>query len=463
MNAIALPLTVADIIEEYEAKDASVEHAIAAIADAHRDLNMATTVMGTYVERIAPEPHLHADTLRKNLLKSGWRAVYQRLQIDAIASAADKKRFDQALADPPPLTLETAKATFGDYLLRPRFHVLRGLAEVFTSLDPAYKSHSKVRVGVKGLPKRVILNGWNGFHNSYARDKFRDMVNALAAVRGQEPFEWLEMLDIDDQHRDGEDAVMNGRELVRHNYGGGEPERFTAPDRGITVRRFKNGNAHVFFDKWALLDINRGLAEFYGEVLPDAEPEGVKPSASTAVSKDLQFYWSPPEVVAAALEFAGVPDPRHYRGDAPTWRVLEPSCGDGRIMDAIRNRGHRALGIEYHPGRASEARAKGHAVVTANFLEHPPMPDFDAVIMNPPFYGRHYAKHVRHAYKFLKPGGVLVAILPATARYDHNELADLVVSDRESWRDLPVASFAEAGTNVPTVLLKIVAPRETVR
>ena len=55
---------------------------------------------------------------------------------------------------------------------------------------------------------------------------------------------------------------------------------------------------------------------------------------------------------------------------------------------------------------------------------------------------------VRHALKFLKPGGVLVSILPATAHYDHGELEG-------EWRDLPVASFAEAGTNVPTGMLRM--------
>jgi SAM-dependent methyltransferase len=132
----------------------------------------------------------------------------------------------------------------------------------------------------------------------------------------------------------------------------------------------------------------------------------------------------------------------------PVLRVLEPSCGDGRILDGIRMRRQSGFGIEYHPGRAAEARAKGHAVLTANFLEHPATPEFDAVVMNPPFYGKHYAQHVRHAYKFLRPGGTLVSILPAAARYDHNEL-------QGEWRDLPVASFAEAGTNVPTTMLKL--------
>lgn len=129
--------------------------------------------------------------------------------------------------------------------------------------------------------------------------------------------------------------------------------------------------------------------------------------------------------------------------------MLEPSCGDGRILDAVRELGHKALGIEYHPGRAAEAKAKGHSVLKANFLEQPELAEFDFVVMNPPFYGRHYIQHVRHAYKFLKPGGTLVAILPATARYDHDDL-------KGDWRDLPVASFAEVGTNVPTTMLRLV-------
>jgi hypothetical protein len=447
----ALQTTVLDLVDEYERKVAGVEQTITDFDAAFTLLERSATVQGTFADSVASKPYLSAEQLRRNLLKSGWRAVYNRLQIDRVASAKDKQLFERELADPPPLTFDNVKATFGDYFARPRFHILRGLAEVFATLDPAYRSHSKVRVGVKGLPKRIILNGWGSSSSSYARDRFRDMANALATLRGQPQFEWGEWSAIDTAHSLGEDAVLDGRSYSKTDHSG-KVEAYSTVNRGLTVRRFANGNAHVFFDQWALLDINRALAEFYGEVLPDAEPEGVRPSASTAVSKDLQFYWTPPAVVDAALEFAGVYEQTEYtrsRGIEPL-RVLEPSCGDGRILDGIRARGHRSLGFEYHPGRAAEARAKGHAVVTGNFLEQEPTGDFDAVVMNPPFYGRHYAQHVRHAYKFLRPGGTLVSILPATAHYDHDEL-------KGEWRDLPVASFAEAGTNVPTGMLRIIA------
>ena len=72
MNAVALPITVAYLIDEYAAKNAAIEDAIKDFNDAHQRLGMAATVYGTYAEQVAPSPHLYAASLRKNLLKSGW-------------------------------------------------------------------------------------------------------------------------------------------------------------------------------------------------------------------------------------------------------------------------------------------------------------------------------------------------------------------------------------------------------
>src|SRR3546814_19124442 len=46
---------------------------------------------------------------------------------------------------------------------------------------------------------------------------------------------------------------------------------------------------------------------------------------------------------------------------------------------------------------------------------------FDAVIMNPPFDRGRDCDHVRHALAFLKPGGVLVAIMSARAEYGEDQ------------------------------------------
>lgn len=186
--------------------------------------------------------------------------------------------------------------------------------------------------------------------------------------------------------------------------------------------------------------------------MPDSPEAAATPHPGTAVAKDLAYCPTPEAVidqVLARLSLDGTP------------LVLEPSCGCGRIMQAIRktNPEARITGVEYHGERTEEARAKGFRVHHANFLDTAPNPVFDFVIMNPPFNGRHWRKHLDHARKFLKPhpegrrwgGGALVCILPASALYD-GHLSDLALSSaRDSgWYDLPVASFAESGTNIPT-------------
>lgn len=453
-TAIANQRTVLDLIKEYEEKVANADAAVAAYEAACGAVETAGTVMGTYAEPVLRgRAHVNANDMRKNLLKSGWKAIYNRLNIDMIASANDKRLFERTLADPPPLTAEIVRSTFAHYYANPRLHILRGLAEAFVGLDPAYKSHAKVKIGVKGLPKRVILHNVAGYgspHGSYGRDRLRDILNALAAYQGKPLMTHTEVAMI---LEDGE-ALRYDREIpdpAHSRYDSTPAKLITITGRDVWLKRYSNGNGHLYFGPSALLDINRGLAEFYGDVLPDVDPENPERAPGTAVAKDLQFYWSPEKVIAEALEFARVSDITEYRRQVEPLRILEPSCGDGRILDMVTKYGHRSLGIEYHAGRATQAKAKGHSVVTANFLECPPRAEFDAVVMNPPFYGRHYVKHVRHALKFLKPGGTLVSILPATAHYDHQEIEG-------EWRDLPVGSFSEAGTNVPTGLLSIRVP-----
>lgn len=458
MNAYSTELaklrSLPDVVAEYDAKLAAIPEAIAAFEAAGQALKNAASVGGEYgQETIDTGRGVRAETLERNLRRSAWKHVWNGLNLPTIASAQDKKRWDQSMADPPPFTLDNLRATFGPYLENPRATILRGLAEVFADLDPAYKSHEKVKIGVKGLPKRVILTYFGSIHG-YGQDKLRDILNALSAYQGKPLITHLEMSVL---NKNG-DAMRDGGEFPDPFQSRHETERKTVKiiGRGIWIKRFQNGNAHLFFSPEALLDINRALAEFYGDVLPDS-PEAwadgrPERRASTEVAKDLQFYPTPKNVIERVVK-----DVWNLKG----MRVLEPSCGDGRIMDALRAAGARPCGVEVDHDRAERAREKGHPVFCSNFLDVQPNAlglwnDFDLVVMNPPFYGRHYAKHVRHALRFLKPGGKLIAILPATARYDHGLLDDL----RPEWHDLPVGSFAESGTNVCTTVATIYAPRE---
>ena len=438
-NQLALKAKLSDMIAEYEAKNSCIGQTVANFVAAGEALKMASCVSGTFGQTQLNVGHIHERDVATSLLKSAWHHTYGRLQIDLIASAEDKRRFQQAMASPPPFTMDNLRATFGPFISDPWGNILRGMAEAFCSLDPAYKSHDKMKVGVSGLPKRVIVSGF-GDYGSWGRDRVRDILNALAAYQGKPLVEYDELARLMKQ----EDALLEDWESD------GDREKKTYPARGIRLRRFENGNGHLFFEKDTLLDINRALAEYYGEVLADCSDDGpAEKRASTALSKDLQYYPTPAKVVERVVGSL------HIKGGD---RVLEPSCGCGRFLDALRKLGAETVGVEVDPGRAAQCRSEGHNVLVENFLETLPTGDFDRVVMNPPFYGQHYAKHVRHAVGFLKPGGTLTAILPVTARYDHGALDDLVAAQgrhASPWQDLPVGAFSESGTNINTTVLTL--------
>lgn len=457
-----------DVVAEYDAKRAALPEAIATFEGAGRALHAAASVGGEYgQETIDTGRGVHLSTLERNLLRSAWMHVWKGLNLPQIASAKDKKNWEAAMASPAPFTLDNLRATFAPYLENPRATILRGLAEVFADLDPAYKSHEKVKIGVKGLPKRVILS-YCGSAFGHGQDQLRNIINALAAVQGKPLIDGSDMAAL----REDGDALIEWREVLdphesahvhrRRAERGEPPKTIMTVGRGIWVRWFQNGNAHLFFGPEALRDINLALAEFYGDVLPDspeADAERPAPRATgTAVSKDLQFYPTPKAVIDRVIA---------ELGDLRGKRVLEPSCGDGRIMDALRDKGADVTGVEVDRARAEATRAKGHKILCDNFLRvdtsmgwH----SFDLVVMNPPFYGKHYAKHVSHATRFLKPGGLLVAILPITARTDHSLLGrdwaekhgmkiDTYYS-RDGFKDLPVGSFRESGTGINTTIFR---------
>lgn len=462
---LSVPRRLEAWIAEHDAKVAAIPAAIQAFEAAADAIKAASCVGGTWGEEtIDTGRGISARTMERSLRRSAWRHFIKSLSLDAVLTATDKKRVEQMLADPLPFDVDSIRAVFGDHIANPRAAILRGLAEVFASLDPAYKSHEKVKIGVAGLPKRVIVGYLNSYGFGNGWDLIRDVINALAAYQRKPLVTGADMAAL----RANGEALREARDVLdphesahvhrRRAEAGEPPKTIRTVGRGIWLKTFKNGNGHLFFDADALRDINLALAEYYGDVLPDCpdwqDDERPAKRASTEVARDLQFYPTPQAVIDRMVgdwNVAGL-------------RVLEPSCGDGRIMDALRAKGAQCYGVEVDGARAAEARAKGHGVITSNFLTVAPQDglagrqwrDFDMVVMNPPFYGKHYAKHVRHALRFLKPGGTLVAILPATARYDHGLLDDL--SPR--WTDLPVGAFAESGTNVCTTICTINAPKE---
>jgi 16S rRNA G1207 methylase RsmC len=83
-------------------------------------------------------------------------------------------------------------------------------------------------------------------------------------------------------------------------------------------------------------------------------------------------------------------------------------------------------------------------------------PLYDRILMNPPFSKQQDIDHVLHAWKFLKPGGRLVAIMSGGTDYRTNKKAvafQNLVAEHGHIEPLPEGSFEESGTGVNTVLV----------
>jgi SAM-dependent methyltransferase len=175
------------------------------------------------------------------------------------------------------------------------------------------------------------------------------------------------------------------------------------------------------------------------QTLAGRHDNGTAPRAVVAFN----LFQTPREVAARMAELACV---------TPGARVLEPSAGPGRLIDAVRpyQPGH-VVAVEIAPQCAAELyRREDCTLRQSDFLTlHPPsLGYFDRIIMNPPFHLRADIKHIQHARQMLNPGGKLVALCMAT-HHREDALRPLCCH----WERLPAESFKAEGTKINVVLL----------
>ncbi|BDD04407.1 hypothetical protein [Aureibacter tunicatorum] len=103
--------------------------------------------------------------------------------------------------------------------------------------------------------------------------------------------------------------------------------------------------------------------------------------------------------------------------------ILEPSAGLGHIADQIKamHPDNDLEVIEWWNDLRNILKLKGHNVVGEDFLKH--TKKYDRIIMNPPFEKLQDIDHVGHAYKLLKPGGRLVAIMSESPFFNSQKKA----------------------------------------
>lgn len=141
----------------------------------------------------------------------------------------------------------------------------------------------------------------------------------------------------------------------------------------------------------------------------------------------------------------------------PGARVLEPSAGLGRIIEALPKYCGDVVAVEIAASVSAELFRRdwmGVTLLQRDFLTCTPaeLGLFDAVAMNPPFHMRADIRHILHAITFLKPGGRLAALCLDT---HHREKA--LRHRAATWEQLPETTFAKEGTHVRTVLATFTA------
>jgi len=194
----------------------------------------------------------------------------------------------------------------------------------------------------------------------------------------------------------------------------------------------------------------RQMAEIRGrfDALRTRHEDGTAPQAVSAY----QLFQTP---VALAARLVALIAPM------PGTRILEPSAGLGRIIDALDAfEPSEIIAVENSPDCARFLFNERPQVTLKqrDFLALDPseIEPVDFVAMNPPFHMRADIRHIMHALEFLKPGGSLAALCMDTA-HRRKVLRPLC----SHWELIPAGTFAESGTQTATVLLRIDAPQET--
>lgn len=152
-------------------------------------------------------------------------------------------------------------------------------------------------------------------------------------------------------------------------------------------------------------ELRSALRELAPHLATAADDDPVKRAEDDLRGKDLpSFFPTPRPVIERMLAAAAI---------EPTHRVLEPSCGKGDILDAVRREcpDVTLTAIERNLTLQGVLTAKGYDEIASyeDFLNH--TGEHDRILMNPPFEQGQDMTHVRHAYHLLAPGGRLVAVM----------------------------------------------------
>lgn len=468
-SGLMLRTTITEIEARRSAALASHAAAFDALAAAHEASAATTSSKGN------PPLAAHADLTARAYLKTGedpradyiertrqdldrriWSHLVDFMGLERVMDRTEREAFRQALADnPPPATAENCARTFARLIGDADTIFRRGIALAFSGLDRRFRSHDGFKIGA-----RIVLSygmDSSGYWSRGRDETLRDVERTFYTLDGKEQPE-----------RSG--GIIGALALAKRQTGNGwGAAAYMAEDDYFRVRVFLNGNVHVWFKRDDLVrKVNELLGEYYGATLgAGADAAETTAAPKTGIAPRFGLFETPEPLARRLLSDASVYTPETWSGrsDYDRLRVLEPSAGRGRIAKPAAAAGHDVVCVELQPDLAAELARAGLRTVQGDFMEATPavLGTFDRVVMNPPFDRGRDCDHVRHAFAFLKPGGVLVSVMSASVEFrEDKRTADFrafVEHFGGEFRDLPPGSFAESGTNANAVVVTIRAPR----
>jgi hypothetical protein len=237
------------------------------------------------------------------------------------------------------------------------------------------------------------------------------------------PFSVLELLATDQRYTPGEKLFRFEASALEKKSAFSEAVRILTSMGGVLQKTFE-----VSFDY------------AYREVLTEIIMTGCVPDKVSH-----QFYPTPATLAELAVQMAVI---------SGSDTVLEPSAGQGDLASYLPK--DRTTCVEISSLHCAILKARGFNTVEADFTKWAASsPTVDAIVMNPPFADGRAQVHVEMAAALVKPGGRLVAILPASFKGKQKLLpADWAVE----WSSIYSGEFV--GTSVSVVILKGTKPTE---
>jgi len=169
------------------------------------------------------------------------------------------------------------------------------------------------------------------------------------------------------------------------------------------------------------------------------------------IKKELQYFATPPKIIAQLIEFAGVKG-----GDL----VLEPSAGEGHIAKKLLSLGCSVDTCEIHEPFRDKLLEMGCRIYTGDFLKFHNGNYYKHVIANPPFTRQQDIDHVSKMIDVCC--GRITSVMSASILFrDNKKTSDFrrkIALMGGRFVSLPENSFKTSGTGVNACIVIVDVP-----